>query len=66
MKTDVLAYNISDTCKITSLGRTTIYAAIKKGDLKTCKVGRRTLVTAEALQQWLGNLPTSNNGGNRE
>ena len=27
------AYRISDVCKITGLGRTTIYAAIKSGDL---------------------------------
>jgi excisionase family DNA binding protein len=59
MKTDAFAYSISETCKLTSLGRTTLYAAIKNGDLKTCKVGRRTLITAVSLQQWLGNLPRS-------
>jgi excisionase family DNA binding protein len=59
MQTNRLAYSISEACGLLSVGRTTLYAAIKKGDLKTCKVGRRTLVTVEALQSWLGSLPNS-------
>ena len=59
MDTKPLAFSISETCKIISVGRSTIYAAIKKGELTTCKVGRRTLVTASALQKWLDNLPSS-------
>ena len=54
MKPIQLAYSISEACGLLSVGRTTLYAAIKKGDLKTCKVGWRTLVTVEALQFWLG------------
>jgi excisionase family DNA binding protein len=70
-----LAYSISEACRLLSVGRTTIYRAIKSGQLKTCKIGRRTLVTAEALQLWLGNLPSAlgnfasddnNQGGDRE
>lgn len=48
-----LAYSISEACKLTSVGRTTLYAAIKTGDLKIHKVGRRTLVTASDLSAWL-------------
>jgi excisionase family DNA binding protein len=59
MKTTRLAYSISEACGLLSVGRTTLYSAIKKGDLKTCKVGRRTLVTVESLQLWLESLPNS-------
>jgi excisionase family DNA binding protein len=54
-----LAYSIPDACELLSVGRTTLYSAIKKGDLKTCKAGRRTLVTAEALHLWIEGLPNS-------
>lgn len=48
-----LAYSIAQACALSSLGRTTVYAAIARGELKTRKVGRRRLVTAEALHAWL-------------
>jgi excisionase family DNA binding protein len=53
---DRLAYSVTETSKLLGLGRSTIYLAIKSGALKTCKVGRRTLVTSEALQNWISNL----------
>jgi len=59
MKPDRLAYNVYEACELLSVGRTTLYSAIKKGDLKTCKVGRRTLISAESLKLWLETLPTS-------
>ena len=48
-----LAYSILEACKLTSVGRTTLYSAIKTGDLKVHKIGRRTLVTANDLVAWL-------------
>jgi len=59
MENTRLAYSIAEACRLLSVGRTTIYSAIKNGDLKTCKAGRRTLVTAEALQLWIESLPNS-------
>ena len=59
MNPNRVAFSISEVCGISSVGRTTIYSAIKRGDLKTAKVGRRTIITVEALQLWLENLPTS-------
>jgi excisionase family DNA binding protein len=59
MQTNRLAYSIYEACGLLSVGRTTLYSAIKKGELKTCKVGRRTLISAEALKLWLETLPTS-------
>jgi hypothetical protein len=53
------AYRISDVCKITRLGRTTIYAAIKSGDLIARKYGRATIVLADDLEAFLRSLQTT-------
>jgi len=52
-----LAYSVAQACALLSVGRTTLYAAIARGDLKTKKIGRRRLVTAEALRAWLDACP---------
>jgi excisionase family DNA binding protein len=48
-----LAYSISEACTLTSVGRTTLYSAIKTGHLKVHKIGRRTLISANDLVAWL-------------
>lgn len=48
-----LAYSISQAVKISGVGRSTLYAAIKAGDLETLKIGARRLVMDEALRAWL-------------
>ena len=40
------------------VGRDAIYSAIREGKLEAKKMGRRTLVTAEALRLYLKNLPS--------
>lgn len=50
------AYSILETCQTTSLGRSRIYQEIAAGKLAIVKVGRRTLITAEALRAWLKGL----------
>jgi hypothetical protein len=52
------AYRIRDVCRATSLGRTSIYAAIKSGALVARKWNRATIVLAEDLAAFLRNLPT--------
>jgi excisionase family DNA binding protein len=54
-----IAYRIFEVCKVSSVGRTTIYAAIKSGDLKIRKIGRRTIITADDLKTWLNSRPTA-------
>jgi excisionase family DNA binding protein len=52
------ALRIPEVCRLTGFGRTTIYAAIKTGDLVARRYGRRTIVLEEDLQKFLRNLPT--------
>jgi excisionase family DNA binding protein len=52
-----LSYSINEVSAATGLGRTTIYAAIKTGDLIARKCGRRTTILAEDLSSFLRNLP---------
>lgn len=53
------AVSISDAVKIVGLGRTSLYAAIAAGKLRTKKSGRRTLVETAALRQFIEALPES-------
>ena len=46
------AYSVRDFCAAYSLGRTTVYREIKDGRLQVMKVGRRTLITIEAVMDW--------------
>lgn len=48
-----ITFSIAEACQITSLGRTKIYSAIRQGDLKVIKIGRRTLLAADELSAWL-------------
>ena len=52
-----LTYTVKGACKLTNLGPTTIYQALNGGALLGKKVGRRTLITSQSLQQWLDSLP---------
>jgi hypothetical protein len=52
-----LAHTIEDAVRITTAGRTSIYAAIKGGELKARKIGRRTIILDEDLRAWLASLP---------
>lgn len=54
-----LAFSISEACRILSIGRTTLYSAINDGSLEASKIGRRTIVTSEALSKFIQSLPSS-------
>lgn len=48
-----LAYPIPEAAEILGIGRTTLYAEIGAGRLPTITIGRRRLVTAQALDDYL-------------
>ncbi len=47
------ALSIRQFCKLTGLGRTTVYAQIKSGGIQVKKVGRRTLIPVSTAAAWL-------------
>jgi hypothetical protein len=52
-----LALTIRDAVEASGIGRTTLYAEIRAGRLITHKVGRRTIILSNELEDFLKNLP---------
>ena len=50
------AFSINEFCRRYGIGRTSAYQEIAAGRLRAVKAGRRTLVTREAAEAWLGTL----------
>lgn len=64
------AYTVKATLDVLSIGRTSLYAAVKEGQLHPVKFGRKTLFYAADLAAFLDGLsktvtepPAQKNGG---
>ena len=52
------AISILDAVRLSGIGRSSIYQAIRRGELPIRKLGRRSLILTADLQRWLSKLPT--------
>lgn len=55
-----LAFSPLEAAKAISIGRTTIFAAMRDGSLRARKIGRRTVIDADDLNDWLKSRPVTN------
>lgn len=54
-----LAFSIKEVVELTGIARTTLYGAIRDGDLRARKYRRRTIILASDLDHFLEVLPDS-------
>jgi excisionase family DNA binding protein len=50
---------VRQTTQIAGCARTTLYRLISEGAIRPVKVGRRTLIVASELDEWIASLPRS-------
>jgi len=55
--TQPIALKISEACAAARIGRTSLYEAIKRGELRALKRGKSTLILQDDLRRYLENLP---------
>lgn len=48
-----LAVSPGQASKLVGVGRTKLYEAINRGELRSSKIGARRLITMAALEDWL-------------
>lgn len=49
---DRVNWRINEFCKAHGVGRTLVYEEIKRGEIKTIKAGKRTLIPVSEAQAW--------------
>jgi excisionase family DNA binding protein len=54
---DKRALSVGEAAKAAGVGRTTLFQEIRNGRITALKVGRRTIITIDALETWLASLP---------
>ena len=50
---------ITDWCALSGMGRSSVYEALGRGDLKAIKLRARTLIDVEAGLAWLASMPAA-------
>ena len=54
--------SINSACHILGLSRTTSYALMASGQIRSVTVGRRRFVTRDAIDEFVASLPTEYRG----
>ena len=54
-----IGYSVKEAAVAASVGRTTIYAAVRRGELRIVKKGARSIILDRDLRRWLECLPPS-------
>ncbi len=49
--------SIKEVCRVLGLGRSTLYAQLATGQLRSVTVGRRRFVPLEAIEEFIAGLP---------
>lgn len=62
----VINLTIDQTVRASKIGRTTVFALIKSGELESIKVGRRRYVPLAALNDYLNRLRSEQNAAGAE
>ena len=58
--TELKLLSIQGACTRLSLSRSTVYTLIKKGELKTVKIGTRRMFTSAEIDRYIQNLEQRN------
>ncbi|MEM7057735.1 MAG: helix-turn-helix domain-containing protein [Pseudomonadota bacterium] len=48
-----IAVSPNEAARLSGIGRTTLYAALSSGDLRSIKIGTRRLISVDAIREWL-------------
>ena len=58
-----LLHSIKDGCVLTGFSHMTLYREINAGRLRSVKIGRRRMITPEALKAWISDRERATCGG---
>lgn len=53
-----IAVSPNEAARLAGIGRTTLFAALAKGDLPSIKIGTRRLIRVDAIREWLARNET--------
>jgi excisionase family DNA binding protein len=55
-----IGYSMKEAARVSGIGRTTLYTALRRRELRSVKKGARRIILHRDLQRWLEGLPPSN------